>query len=413
MTELGTSTATSPLPSTRQTKLSSRRMWAAAWMVTVVFILSNSPTPLYLHWQQQLGFSSGTLTLIFAAYIGGLLVTLLLAGQLSDRWGRKPILIPGLLSAIIACVLFATASSIVMLSVARLLTGIAVGVIVSAGMAAVVDMGGSDGKRRASLAASVAMVFGAGLGPLMAGALAQTLQRPVITIFSIELIVLISALIVAITLPDHNYAGHLGRAENSQSKLHFPTVPAANRQHLALGIAIFAPGITATAFVLSLGPSLLGKLLEIHSPLIAGGMACAMFLTATGVQFMVSRIHVRTIFLLGSASTILAMASLTIAIHASLVVLLVVAALLAGAGQGLGQLGGLTLIGTHVPDNHRAEANAVLNIGGYIPAGLLPVATGYLIDVVGLAAGATAFATVLAIAAALGGMFVFKKLQRD
>jgi len=28
-------------------------------------------------------------------------------------------------------------------------------------------------------------------------------------------------------------------------------------------------------------------------------------------------------------------------------------------------------------------------IGGYIPAGLLPVSTGYLIDVIGIAAGAT------------------------
>lgn len=53
--------------------------------------------------------------------------------------------------------------------------------------------------------------------------------------------------------------------------------------------------------------------------------------------------------------------------------LLIVAALFAGAGQGLGQLGGVTLIGTHVPDNHRAEANAVLNVGGNIPAGLLPL----------------------------------------
>ncbi|MEK1854253.1 MAG: hypothetical protein AAAC48_20900 [Phyllobacterium sp.] len=44
------------------------------------------------------------------------------------------------------------------------------------------------------------------------------------------------------------------------------------------------------------------------------------------------------------------------------------AAVFAGAGQGLGQLEGLTLIGTHVPTNRRAEANAVLNIGGgYVP----------------------------------------------
>ncbi|WFN13497.1 MFS transporter [Burkholderia contaminans] len=154
------------------------RMVHAAWMVTAVFMLSNSPTPLYVTWQRALGFSSGTLTVIFALYIAGLLGTLLVAGQLSDRYGRKPILLPGLAAALIACALFATASSVAMLAAARLLTGIAVGVIVSAGMAAVIDLAGSE-RRKAALLASVAMVFGAGLGPLLAGTAAQTAAHPV------------------------------------------------------------------------------------------------------------------------------------------------------------------------------------------------------------------------------------------
>jgi hypothetical protein len=227
------------------------------------------------------------------------------------------------------------------------------------------------------------------------------------------MLTLVGALVVAVTLPSHARSGGASGSGHRHMKLHLPTVPTPNRRHLIFGIAVFAPGITATSFVLSLGPSVLERLLDVRSPLIAGGMACAMFLTASGVQFIVNRLHIRTIFLLGATSTILAMVCLTIAIHASMEVLLIGSALLAGAGQGLGQLGGLTLIATHVPDNHRAEANAVLNIGGYIPAGLLPVATGYLIDAVGLGAGVTAFATVLAIAAALGGGLVFKKLHRD
>ncbi len=75
-------------------------------------------------------------------------------------------------------------------------------------------------------------------------------------------------------------------------------------------------------------------------------------------------------------------------------------------------MGGLTLIGLHVPDERRAEANAALNIGGYIPAGLLPVAAGYLIDSLGLAAGATLFAVVLGLVAAFSGLFVFKALAQ-
>ncbi|RAT18004.1 MFS transporter [Lonsdalea populi] len=378
-------------------------LWAAACVVTAVFMLSNSPTPLYLHWQQQLGFSSGMLTVIFALYIAGLLGTLLFAGQLSDRYGRKLVLIPGLLAALMACLLFASATSIVMLAIGRLLTGIAVGVIVSAGMAAVVDVGGAEHKRLAALLASVAMVLGAGLGPLLAGGFAQSLAQPVLPIFGVETLVLLCALGIVWWLPLRRPVA------SGPARLRLPTVPKANRRQVACGIATFGPGITATSFVLALGPSLLSHLLDERSPLLAGGMACAMFLTATGVQFAVRRWPIPRIFAASAAATALSMVGLALAIHASLVPALVASALLAGAGQGLGQLGGLTLIGLHVPDSHRAQANAVLNIGGYIPAGLLPVAAGYLVDAVGLASGATLFALVLTAAALAGGIWATRQ----
>jgi MFS family permease len=385
------------------------RMWTAAWIVAAVFILSNSATPLYVHWQREMGFSAGTLTVIFAAYIAGLLAALLVAGQLSDRYGRKPVLLPGLTAAIVACFLFATASSVVALGVARFLSGAAVGVIVSAGMASVVDLAGPERRRLASLAASVAMVFGAGLGPLLAGALAATMAQPVIPIFTVELVVLASAFLVASQLP-------LKRLEPERQdgwRLHLPNVPNANRLHLAFGIAVFGPGITATSFVLSLGPSLLSKLLNVTSPLIAGGMACVMFMAATGVQFAVKSLSIRMILLMGTVATILSMLSVALAVNASVAPLLVIAAIFAGMGQGLGQLGGLTLIGIHVPTHRRAEANAVLNFGGYVPAGFLPVCTGYLIDWTGLATGATVFATVLAVTATAAAIFVRALLHKE
>ncbi|OAJ54916.1 MFS transporter [Paraburkholderia ginsengiterrae] len=398
---------TAAVQSSRASARISPDMWCAAWTVTSVFMLSNSRTPLYVVWQRTLGFSSGTLTVIFALYILGLLGTLSVAGQLSDRYGRKPVLLPGILVALVACALFASATSIATLAVARLLTGIAVGVIVSAGMASVADLGGSERRRQAALLASVAMVLGAGLGPLLAGGAAQTVAHPVALVFGIEFLVLLSALVIAWRLP----LGRPARATGNAARLHLPSVPAMNRRHVATGIGVFGPGITATSFVLALGPSLLARLLEVRSPLLAGGMACAMFLAATGVQFAVRRWSVLALFVAGTTATVLSMCALCAAVHLLSASVLVAAALFAGVAQGLGQLGGLTLIGLHVTDTRRAEAIAVMNIGGYLPAGLLPVMTGYAIDFLGLAAGATAFAIALALIALGAGCMVFRSLK--
>lgn len=383
-----------------------RPMLLAASIVTAVFVLSNSPTPLYVRWQQELGFSSGMLTVIFAAYIVGLLTTLVVAGRAADRYGRKPVLIPGLLVALVATLLFTTASTVVALVIARFLTGVAVGVVVSAGMAAVVDLGGPRRHGQASLIASVAMVLGAGLGPLLAGLVAQGTTAPIAPIFTAEFLLLLTALIIACRLPiPRTHRSRTAPEPLARSWLRLPGVAQGNRRHLAFGIAAFAPGITATSFVLSLGPSLLSTLLGVTSPLIAGGTACVMFLTATASQLAVSRWTTRKILTLSTIATLSAMVALGVAVTGSVTIPLVLAAILAGTGQGLGQLGGLRLIAAHVTSTRRAEANSVLNIGGYIPAGILPVATGYLIDTIGLASAATTFAAILGLAAIAGGIY--------
>ncbi len=382
-------------------------IWLAAWPVTAVFVLSNAATPLYVLWQRDIGFSKGTLTLVFASYIVGLIASLLVSGAASDRLGRRPVLLPALGLATVACGVFATADSVVALVAARLFTGIAVGAAVSAGMAAVTDVAGPDRKRLGALVASSAMVLGAGLGPLLAGVLSETLPAPTVTVFLVDIALLASAFVTVLRMPiPRGTSARRPAPAGAGSWIRLPRVPRGAGGRLLHGIAVFAPGITGTSFVLSLGPSLLSGLLGSTNRVLTGAIAFGMFLTSTGVQFAVRRLRVRTILLTGAASTALGMVALTAAVRSSSLALLVAAAVLAGAGQGLGQLGGLTLLNTGVPTRRLAEANAALNVGGYLPAGILPVTAGYLSDAVGLTAGATTFAVSLAGLAVAGGAVV-------
>ncbi|MBY8845534.1 MFS transporter [Streptomyces sp. SP2-10] len=415
-----------------------RWVWLAAWPVTAVFVLSNAATPLYVLWQREMGFSRGTLTVVFACYIAGLLGSLLVSGVVSDRLGRKPVLLPALGLALVSCLVFATAGGVAALIVARLCTGIAVGAVVSAGMAAVTDVAGPARRPLAALLASCAMVFGAGSGPLLAGVLSETLPGPTVTVFAVEAVLLVTAVAVVLRMPVRRPAradtrsgagSGNGETRNGETRnggtgsgvgnragagagggawVRVPGVPRGAGRQLALGIAVFAPGITATSFVLSLGPSLLSGLLGTGSRIVSGALAFVMFLSATGVQFAVRGLGRRTILLAGAAATVLGMLALVTAVHTGSVSALAGAALLAGAGQGMGQLGGLSLLNSTVPAGRLAEANAALNVGGYLPAGVLPVTAGYLSDAVGLTAGATVFGTALAALAAAGGGLVLR-----
>lgn len=380
------------------------RMWAAAWAVTAVFALSNATQPLYVRWQDEIGFSAGTITVIFAVYIGGLLTALLVAGQLSDRYGRKPVLLPGIACGLAAAVLFAFADNVPMLVVARFLGGVAGGTAVSVGSAAIVDLGGPERRRRASLVASVAPVLGAAVGPLLAGSLSELLAEPVLPVFAVTFTAMASAFVVVALL----HFPAIG--EGAPRRFGMPRVPAGNGLNLAAGIAVFAPAMAATSFVLSLGPSVLSKLLGATSPLVAGGSACLMFVAASGIQFVVRGLPVRTLMMLGAAATLAATISMALAVGLSNQVLLIAAAPLAGVAQGFTQLGGFTLIGLHVPSGNRAEAMALFSFGGYLVGGSSAMATGVLVDAYGQANGLTVFAASLAAVAIAGAAFVRLRL---
>jgi hypothetical protein len=71
--------------SANKRRLSRPMAFAAITVIFVVFMAASSaPSPLYVVYQQLWGFSSTTLTIIFAVYVLGLIGSLLVLGALSD-----------------------------------------------------------------------------------------------------------------------------------------------------------------------------------------------------------------------------------------------------------------------------------------------------------------------------------------
>ncbi|MFE4519496.1 MFS transporter [Kitasatospora sp. NPDC056783] len=385
-----------------------RVLWAAAWPITAVFMLSNIPTPLLGVWQHRLGFSTGTATVVFAAYIGGLLLALPFTGALADRYGTRRVMVPALAAGLVSCALFMTATHVLTLIVARLLTGVAVGAALSAGTAAVAHVGGPQRRPQAVLAASVAIGTGLAAGPLLGGSVSQYWPAPTVTVFVLEALLLLSALAIVYAL--HPPPPPAPRGSPTTGWLRLPSVPPANRRGLTTSLMAYIPGMTGTSLLLALGPLLLPSLLHTGNRLVTGGIGFMMFGASTGIQFAIKKLPLGRILSTAGIVTGTAMLGTAAAVLAHSLALLSLAAVLAGVGQGMGQYGGFSRLGTEVPATRLAEANAALSTGGYLFAGILSILTGYLSDLTGIAASSTFFATLTAVAA-LTGVFLINSTR--
>jgi len=128
--------------------------------------------PLLPFYAETFKASPLTIGLLFAVFSVCQLVAAPALGDLSDRWGRRPILIFSLLGTVVSFTMLALAHSIVMLFLARIVDGLSGGNI-STARAYVADV--TEPKDRARAYGLIGAAFGLGfiMGPALSGVLAQ------------------------------------------------------------------------------------------------------------------------------------------------------------------------------------------------------------------------------------------------
>jgi len=167
---------TAPRPEAR-----SRRHNAAFWIVGYTFAVTMAfsalPTPLYVLYQARDGFSTFLITVIFAAYAVGVVASLFLAGHLSDWAGRRRMVLLAVLVNMFSGVLFLLWPATAGLIVARLVSGVSVGMLTATATAYLSELHAAArpgaGRSRSEIVATAANLGGIGLGPLLSGLLAQ------------------------------------------------------------------------------------------------------------------------------------------------------------------------------------------------------------------------------------------------
>jgi len=113
-----------------------------AYAFTVTMLGTTLPTPLYPIYQARMGFSELIVTVIFAVYAAGVIAALVLVGSWSDRLGRRPMLLAGLVLSAGSAVAFLIGGRFLSLSallIGRVVSGLSAGIFTGTASVAVVE----------------------------------------------------------------------------------------------------------------------------------------------------------------------------------------------------------------------------------------------------------------------------------
>ena len=370
-----------------------RAFWVVAYAFAITLLSSTLPTPLYVVYQRLWHFSSATLSLIFATYALGVLVALLWFGRLSDQIGRRPILLSGLLSATCGTVLFELAQNIVWLFAARLLTGIAVGLAVGTATASLVELYPHKDTRFAALVGTASSAIGFGLGPLLAGPLAQYVPFPTHLVFFVYLALLMLALYFTRGIPETVPIGKAHWTVRPQRL----SVPKEIRGPFVLAAITLFCGFGTIGLFTALAPSLVINLLHMHNLAVSGGIVALLFATMTGAQLALRRLPVRQAICAGMVLLIIGLCLMLLAFAEQSLLLFLISTVCLGVGPGLSYMGSLALVNLIAPPLRRAEVMSSYFVIGYLGNALPALGVGIAIGLIGSFAAIATFVVVIGL----------------
>lgn len=363
--------------------------------------VSGLPAPLYGIYEDTWHLSPLATTIVFAVYAVAALAAVLVSGKISDAIGRKPVLLGALAALLVGLAVFLVADNMALLLLARTIHGAAVGSIVVAGAAALLDLRPHHGVRSGQLS-GVSFNIGMTVAIIGSALLAQYAPHPLRTPYAVVAVICLIVGIGVVALDEP----HLARTRGP-IRIAKPAVPEEIRADFWFSALGAMASWSVLGVLLSLYPSLAAQQTHIDNLVFGGAVVGTTAFAAALAQLAATRVPARHSAVIGDVGMAV---SLLLTIPVLLThqwQLVFVAAALLGATFGLGFGGSLRHLSDVVPAGKRGETMSAFYLLAYTAMAVPTLVAGWaatewdLTEVFPFFAGAVAVAC---LGAAVAGM---------
>jgi len=366
----------------------SRTFWSLGAIIALYLAASAAPTPLYVVYQDEWGFSATTLTLIFALYVFGLLATLLVFGRLSDYVGRRPVIAVAIGLEVVAMLLFVVADGDPVLGTARVVQGVATGLAMTAMGAALVDLNPPENPSLAGIVSGMAPIGGLAIGALAAGALVEYGPWSTSLIYLLILVGLAAAAVVAWRMPETG-SRRPGALASLRPRL---GVPPRLRPDLLALVPILVASWGLGGLYLSLGPSVAAQIFDLPNHVIGGLVVTLLCGTGAVVIYQLRAWELPRALMLSAVFLAAGLTITLVGLIAETVVLAALGTLVAGIGFGASARGTFGTIASIALPEERGGLFAVFYVISYLAFSLPALAAGLASTEAGLRPTAIVYA---------------------